>query len=43
MIPILSYDAFLRSVKQNVDIDHVFLLGAGASISSGVKSASECI
>lgn len=43
MIPILPYDAFLRSVKQNIDIDHVFLLGAGASISSGVQSASECI
>ena len=43
MVQILTYDAFLRSVKQNIDIDHVFLLGAGASINSGVQSASECI
>jgi hypothetical protein len=40
---ILPYDAFLRSVKQNIDTDHVFLLGAGASISSGVKPAVDCI
>jgi hypothetical protein len=40
---VLPYDAFLRSVKQNVDNDHVFLLGAGASISSGVKPAEDCI
>ena len=40
---LLPYDAFLRSVKQNVDNDHVFLLGAGASISSGVKPAEDCI
>lgn len=39
----LPYDAFLRAVKQNSDSDHVFLLGAGASISSGVKSAEDCI
>jgi len=39
----LSYDAFLRSVKQNIDVDHVFLLGAGASISSGIQSAANCI
>lgn len=39
----LPYDAFLRAVKQNADTDHVFLLGAGASISSGVKSADDCI
>lgn len=40
---LLPYDAFLRSVKQNTDNDHVFLLGAGASISSGVKPAEDCI
>lgn len=40
---LLPYDAFLRSVKQNADNDHVFLLGAGASISSGVKPAEDCI
>jgi len=39
----LPYDAFLRAVKQNADTDHVFLLGAGTSISSGVKSADDCI
>ena len=43
MVQILSYDAFLRAVKQNIDLDHVFLLGAGASINSGVQSASDCI
>lgn len=40
---LLPYDAFLRSVKQNADNDHVFLLGAGASITSGVKPAEDCI
>lgn len=43
MIPKLPYDAFLRSVKQDADIEHVFLLGAGASISSGIQSAIDCI
>ena len=40
---LLPYDAFLRSVKQNIDNEHIFLLGAGASISSGVKPAEDCI
>lgn len=40
---ILAYDAFLRTVKENTDTTHVFLLGAGASISSGVQSATDCI
>jgi hypothetical protein len=39
----LEYDAFLRSVKRNVDVPHSFLLGAGASISSGIQSAYDCI
>lgn len=39
----LPYDAFLRTVKENSDVGHVFLLGAGASISSGIKSAEDCI
>lgn len=39
----LTYDAFLRALKENTDTGHVFLLGAGASISSGVQSASDCI
>lgn len=39
----LQYDAFLRTLKENTDIGHVFLLGAGASISSGIQSAADCI
>lgn len=39
----LTYDAFLRAIKENTDINHAFLLGAGASISSGVQSATDCI
>lgn len=39
----LDYDAFLRSIKRNSDVPHSFLLGAGASISSGVQSAYDCI
>ncbi|MCD0474009.1 SIR2 family protein [Flavobacterium sp. EDS] len=39
----LSYDAFLRSFKRNVDTPHSFFLGAGASITSGIQSAYDCI
>lgn len=39
----LPYDAFLRTLKENTDTGHVFLIGAGASISSGIQSASDCI
>ncbi len=39
----LSYDAFLRSIKQNRDSPHSILLGAGASITSGVQTAYDCI
>lgn len=39
----LPYDAFLRTLKQNTDTSHVILLGAGASISSGIQSAADCI
>ena len=39
----LDYDAFLRSFKKNTDVSHSFLLGAGASISSGIQSAYDCI
>lgn len=39
----LPYDAFLRTLKENTDTGHVFLLGAGASISSGIQSAADCI
>lgn len=40
---ILNYDAFIRSIKRNIDSPLIFLLGAGASISSGIKSAQDCI
>ena len=39
----LEFDAFLRSIKQNLDSTFGLLLGAGASISSGVQSANDCI
>lgn len=39
----LAYDAFIRAIRQSTDTDHAFLLGAGASISSGVQPASDCI
>jgi hypothetical protein len=39
----LQFDEFVRSLKQNKDIPHSLLLGAGASIESGVLSASDCI
>ena len=39
----LDFDAFLRSIKQNIDSPFGVLLGAGASISSGVQSANDCI
>ena len=39
----LEYSAFLRSFKRNVDVPHSFLIGAGASISSGIQSAYDCI
>ena len=40
---ILTYDAFLRSFKRNIDVPHSLLLGAGASISSDIQSAYDCI
>jgi hypothetical protein len=39
----LPYDAFLRVIKENTDSSHALLLGAGASITSGVQSATDCI
>lgn len=39
----LEYDAFIRSIKRNIDSPHVILIGAGASISSGIQSAADCI
>ena len=39
----LQFDEFLRSLKQNINSPHSVLLGAGASIESGIKSATDCI
>jgi len=39
----LKFDEFLRSLKQNIDTPHSLLLGAGASIESGIPSAWDCI
>lgn len=39
----IDFDAFLRSFRQNRDGSFAFLLGAGASITSGIQSAEECI
>lgn len=40
---ILEVDEFLRSLKQNKHVSHSMLIGAGASIESGVQSAYDCI
>ena len=40
---ILDFDAFVRSFKQNKDVANSFLIGAGASITSGIQSAADCI
>ena len=40
---ILAFDELLRSFKQNKDTPHSLLLGAGASVESGVRSASDCV
>lgn len=39
----LQMDEFLRSLKQNIDTPHSVLLGAGASVESGIQSAADCI
>lgn len=39
----LQMDEFLRSLKQNIDTPHSILLGAGASVESGIQSAVDCI
>ena len=39
----LQMDEFLRSLKQNIETPHALLLGAGASVESGVQSAVDCI
>lgn len=40
---VLALDAFVRSVTVNAQIGHMLLLGAGASISSNVPSAANCV
>ncbi len=40
---ILPLEAFIRSVSVNSEIPHALFLGAGASISSNVLSAADCI
>lgn len=40
---IIEKDLFLRKLKQSMDIEHVILLGAGASKSSGIPTATECM
>lgn len=42
-IPALEVDAFVRSVAVNKGAPHILLLGAGASITSGVLSAEDCL
>lgn len=39
----LKFDELLRSLKQNKDTPHSLLLGAGASVESGIPSATDCI
>ena len=39
----LEFDAFVRSIGINRQSPHALFLGAGASISSGIPSASKCI
>ena len=41
--PSLALDAFVRAVGVNRGVPHALFLGAGASISSGIPSASRCI
>jgi len=40
---VLPLDALVRSIDINKSTPHLFFLGAGASISSGVPSAERCI
>lgn len=40
---VMSLDAFVRSVGITAESPHAFFLGAGASISSGVPHAGQCI
>lgn len=40
---VLSLDALIRSIGVNKSTSHLFFLGSGASVSSGVPSAEQCI
>ena len=40
---ILKVDQFVRSINVNKNSPHAILLGAGASLSSGVPSAGQCV
>ena len=40
---VLPLDAFVRSIGVNRESPHVFLTGAGASVTSGMPSAERCI
>lgn len=40
---ILPLDAFVRSIGMDTATSHAFLIGAGASVSSGIPSAERCI
>jgi len=40
---LIEYDAFIRSIKVNTNTAHALLLGAGASVSSNIPSATDCI
>src|SRR5688500_13320401 len=42
-IQILDVAQFVRAINVNKNSPHSFFLGAGASISSGVRSAYDCI
>jgi len=41
--PYLELDAFVRAIGVNRGIKHMFFLGAGTSITSGLPSAEDCI
>jgi hypothetical protein len=40
---VMALDAFVRSISINRDTPHSLLLGAGASVSSGIPSAERCM
>lgn len=40
---VLALDAFVRSIAVNAQVGHMLVLGAGASISSNVPSAENCV